>query len=363
MTAPAGQQALTLHGALLRALEQARQTVAADASGSFQMDSPSTVEIATQVDLIASAIRAELVGAPLPDLGRNHLARRILQALRADFLGELAAREELPESRELIRTLEAFEVVGRALEGDWRHRFTDRLSGPDGLELVVEVAHDLRSPLTSILFLAETLRRGRSGPLLPLQERQIGLMYAAAFGLTSVASDVIELARGGERQLETEPLPFAVGDILESLRDIVQPIAEEKGLEVRLEGLGEGLRSGYPVALSRVLLNLTTNALKFTDEGSVQVSAREVGATGVEFSVRDTGRGIPPQALAMLFEPFRRRQSVGGYAFSGSGLGLSICRKLVEAMRSELRVEAAQGGGTRFSFTLDLPRAGPSEPS
>jgi signal transduction histidine kinase len=143
----------------------------------------------------------------------------------------------------------------------------------------------------------------------------------------------------------------------------VQPIAEEKGLEVGLSGPSDGLRIGYPVALSRVLLNLTTNALKFTDEGSVQVSAEERGPAQVEFSVRDTGRGIPPQAMAMLFEPFRRRQKERDYAFSGSGLGLSICRKLVEAMKSDLKVETSQGVGTRFYFVLDLPRAGLTDPA
>ena len=74
--------------------------------------------------------------------------------------------------------------------------------------------------------------------------------------------------------------------------------------------------------------------------------------------MRDTGRGIPPQSMATLFEPFRRRQKPGEYAFSGSGLGLSICRKLVEAMGSVLQVETAPGYGTRFYFVLDLPLAG-----
>jgi signal transduction histidine kinase len=74
--------------------------------------------------------------------------------------------------------------------------------------------------------------------------------------------------------------------------------------------------------------------------------------------VRATGRGIPPQSMATLFEPFRRRQKPGEYAFSGSGLGLSICRKLVEAMGSTLQVETQQGVGTRFYFELDLPLAG-----
>ena len=352
--------AVTPSASVLQALEQAANAIA-ESAGLLQADAGSTDEIASHTAAITAAIRTSLGGSPAspnpPDLPRSHLARRILQALRIGFLRELEAQGEIPDGRELHRVLLAFETVAGSLEGDWKSRFTDRLSGPDGLELVVEVAHDLRSPLTSILFLAETLRRGRSGPLTPLQERQIGLVYAAAFGLTSVASDVIELARGGERQLESEPLPFSMADILESVRDIVQPIAEEKGLEVRLEGAGEGLRIGFPVALSRVLLNLTTNALKFTDQGHVEVSARDQSGNSIEFSVRDTGRGIPPQAMAMLFEPFRRRQKERDYAFSGSGLGLSICRKLVEAMRGELKVETTQGIGTRFYFTLDLPRA------
>jgi signal transduction histidine kinase len=112
------------------------------------------------------------------------------------------------------------------------------------------------------------------------------------------------------------------------------------------------------VALSRVLLNLTTNALKFTAEGFVEVVARQTAPRRIEFSVRDTGRGIPPQSMATLFEPFRRRQKPGEYAFSGSGLGLSICRKLVEAMGSSLQIETQQGQGTRFHFELDLPVAG-----
>jgi signal transduction histidine kinase len=251
--------------------------------------------------------------------------------------------------------------VGQRLEADWSQHFSDRLSGPDGLELVVEVAHDLRSPLTSILFLAETLQRARSGAVNPVQERQLGLIYSAAFGLSSVASDVIELARGGDRLVDLDPIPFSVTDILESVRDIVQPIAEEKTLAVQLMTPEADFRIGHPVALSRVLLNLTTNALKFTAEGFVEVTARETGPRAVEFSVRDTGRGIPPQSMATLYEPFRRRQKPGEYAFSGSGLGLSICRKLVEAMGSTLEVETAPGYGTRFHFVLDLPLAGEAQ--
>ena len=308
---------------------------------------------------LSAAIRQEATGtsADLTAVPRNALSRRLLGLIRAAYINRVRA---LPEAdpAQLLRILHAIEVVAEHLEADWSQHFTDRLSAPDGLELVVEVAHDLRSPLTSILFLAETLQRGRSGPVNPVQERQLGLIYSAAFGLSSVASDVIELARGGDRLVDLEPIPFSVTDTLESVRDIVQPIAEEKNLVVKVTSPEADFRIGHPVALSRVLLNLTTNALKFTAEGSVEVTAVSRNSRCIEFSVRDTGRGIPPQSMATLFEPFRRRQKPGEYTFSGSGLGLSICRKLVEAMGSVLQVETASGYGTRFYFVLDLPPAG-----
>jgi signal transduction histidine kinase len=308
---------------------------------------------------LSAAIRQEAAGVPANtgSIPRNALSRRLLGLIRTAFLDRVR-RLPPPDPVQLLTVLHAIEVVGQHLEADWSQHFTDRLSSPDGLELVVEVAHDLRSPLTSILFLAETLQRGRSGPVTPIQERQLGLIYSAAFGLSSVASDVIELARGGDRLVDLDPIPFSVSDILESVRDIVQPIAEEKNLTVRVTAPEADFRIGHPVALSRVLLNLTTNALKFTAEGFVEVSAVSRTARCVEFSVRDTGRGIPPQSMATLFEPFRRRQKPGEYTFSGSGLGLSICRKLVEAMGSVMQVETAPGYGTRFYFVLDLPLAG-----
>jgi signal transduction histidine kinase len=317
-------------------------------------------EASAHLALLSAAIREQASGHPTSgatDVPQNPLSRRLLGLVRGAFLERVQSLPS-PDPSQLICLLTAIEQVGQRLEVDWSQHFADRLSAPDGLELVVEVAHDLRSPLTSILFLAETLQRGRSGPVNAVQERQLGLIYSAAFGLSSVASDVIELARGGDRLVDLDPIPFSVSDILESVRDIVQPIAEEKSLTVRLSPPAADFRIGHPVALSRVLLNLTTNALKFTAEGFVEVTARQTATRAIEFAVRDTGRGIPPQSMATLFEPFRRRQKPGEYAFSGSGLGLSICRKLVEAMGSTLQVETSQGVGTRFFFVLDLPLAG-----
>ena len=355
---PDGPVAPTVAPGLWNALRDAVETVQRDWHKVVE-DAASPDEAVAHLACVATAVREIASGheASMDDLPRTVLARRLVALVRMEFMQRISPPAPPPDPAQLVRVLNAIEQVAAQLESDWARHLADRLSGPDGLELVVEVAHDLRSPLTSILFLAETLQRARSGPVNPVQERQLGLIYSAAFGLSSMASDVIELARGGDRLVDLDPIPFSVADILESVRDIVQPIAEEKGLEVRIVAPPTDFRVGHPVALSRVLLNLTTNALKFTNEGYVEVTAVEDGDTRTQFSVRDTGRGIPPQSMATLFEPFRRRQKQGEYAFSGSGLGLSICRKLVEAMGSRLEVETLAGTGTCFRFALDLPRA------
>jgi len=252
----------------------------------------------------------------------------------------------------------AFAAVRRVLQPNWSEFFSARLSGPGCHDLVVELAHDLRSPLTSVLFLAETLHRGHSGPINDIQRRQLGLIYSAALGLSTVTSDIIELVRGGDRLLGTEASPFSVTEIFESVRDIVQPIAEEKGLEVHIVPPASDHRVGFPLALSRVLLNLTTNALKFTDAGLVELGATPGTLDALEFWVRDTGHGISTEALETLYQPFRRVASrEGGYCFSGTGLGLAICRRLVEGMGASLEVETTPDHGTRFWFVLQLPRA------
>ena len=233
------------------------------------------------------------------------------------------------------------------------------LSGPNGLDLVVEMAHDLRSPLTSVLFLAEALRSGQSGPINESQHRQLGLIHNAALCLCTAANDVLELARGGDRLAEREPRPFSIIDVFKSVRDMVQPIAEEKGLPLHLKPARPDWRLGHARPLSRVLLNLTTNALKFTEHGFVELAARPLDAARVEFSVRDTGPGVDAAALRTLSQPFRKQPSEQRHHFSSSGLGLAICYKLVTAMGSELRVETRPDWGTRFLFALELPPATP----
>jgi signal transduction histidine kinase len=233
---------------------------------------------------------------------------------------------------------------------------TATLAGPNGLDLVVELAHDLRSPLTSILFLAEALQQGQGGSVTPEQSRQLGLIYSAALCLCATASDVLELTRGGNRLLDRAPAPFSVAETFASVRSMIQPIAEEKNLALRLVHPVPERRVGHARALSRVLLNLATNAVKFTDTGYVELTARPIDSQRLEFSVRDTGAGIDPLVLHAPQQSVRAAAS-GRHQFSSSGLGLAICRKLVKAMGTELQVETRSNWGTRFYFEVDCPPA------
>lgn len=229
-----------------------------------------------------------------------------------------------------------------------------QMRGPQAFELLVEVAHDFRSPLTSILFLAEALRDGHSGPVTETQRTQLGLIYSAAFGLASIASDIMDLARQEKDLIGDEPQPFAPSEVFRNVERMVRPLVEEKGLELRVVVPERWRARGHPHALGRVLLNLTTNALKFTDEGTVEIGLKPQPYGQLEYYVQDTGRGITPEQRQDLFTPFRRRsdRSEDGQYFSGSGIGLSIARRLLQAMGTDLTLDSSDERGTRFSFLL-----------
>lgn len=231
------------------------------------------------------------------------------------------------------------------------------------MDLVVGLVHDIRSPLSSVLLLAEALVQGRSGELNDIQRRQLGLVYGAVLGLSTLAGDVIEMAEDGGEVAGMEPSSFSIGGLLGSVANTVRPIAVEKELELRVVAPpGNDERVGHRPALNRVLLNLATNALKFTDEGYVEIAATPSVGRRLPFSVRDTGPGFAPTELETYLDPFRKSRTGNGYRLSRTGLGLTTCERLLESMGSKLKVETRHGWGTRFHFELDLPSAGPFTP-
>jgi signal transduction histidine kinase len=216
---------------------------------------------------------------------------------------------------------------------------------------VVAIAHDIRSPLCSILLLVDALRHGERAISNPVRERQLGLIYGAAFGLSTTVTNLIAAARG-DGLVQGNPTPFSVSETMHSVSSIVQPMCEEKGVPLGMEFPENDARIGYASAVQQALLNLTSNAIRYTDAGSVAMGCSEVSADRVEFWVEDTGPGIPDDVLERLCYGFPPEGVK--LRFSSAGLGLAIVRTLVEAMGSTLQVDSGSAG-TRFSFVLTLP--------
>ena len=284
-------------------------------------------------------------------------ARDVVGALRASLLDEISETGVVIDTAALTRVLQAFERVEGMIQRHGDRSLPAALAGSDGVNVVVELAHDMRSPLTSILFLVETLRQKCNLPT-ATRDKQLSIIYGAAFGLGALVSDIVDMAQNGDRLMERAAVNFSVGETMRGVQEIVQPIAEAKQLVVDVTYPLDGGRLGHPLALSRVLLNLTTNALKFTTKGTVSMHAERRGGDRFAFSVTDTGPGIEPDVIGSLFQPVKERGSCGGSGgcISSTRLGLAMCDTLIRTMGGELAVHSELGKGTRFSFEIDLPR-------
>ena len=314
-------------------------------------------ELGVELTLLAETVHAMALDSKAPSIVPSHVVfqRPLIDTLRSEFVARLGRdKSRRVQSREIVAVLSALEELSAIADAPHPNGFVAKLESSDASNAVLEIAHDMRSPLSAILFLVETLRGGQSGPVTPVQERQLGLVYGAALGLSGLANDIMEATRGN-LLTDAEAQPLSLAATIQDVCMIVAPVAEEKKLSLNETYAKCDVRLGHATALHRVLLNLTNNALKYTDRGSVSVGATDLDDSRVEFWVEDTGRGIPDHVIAMLFTEFRPGAS--GMRFSSAGLGLVICRSLLAKMNSTLRVDTAHEQGTRFSFILELPAA------
>jgi len=278
------------------------------------------------------------------------IAREYVSTLKVNLLAELANASDL-DANEVVRTLIRLDEAEDAWKRTDRGKFISRLTGADCADAVVAIAHDIRSPLCSILLLVDALRHAEKAAANPIRERQLGLIYGAAFGLSTTVSNLIGAARG-EGLVQGKPMPFSVSETMHSVSAIVQPMCEEKGIPLGMEFPDNDARVGHGSAIQQALVNLTSNALRYTDAGWVAMGCSEVSDDRVEFWVEDTGPGIPDDVLERLCYGFPPEGVK--LRFSSAGLGLAIVRTLVEAMGSTLQVDSGTDG-TRFSFVLTLP--------
>lgn len=311
----------------------------------------SRTEIREQLDEVIRWLGENLEhGSATEGPGPPVIAREYVSTLRANFLAELDATPGL-DAREVVRAFRKLDEAEDTWKRTDRGKFISRLTGSDCADAVVAIAHDIRSPLGSILLLVDSLRRAEKGQGNPIRERQLGLIYSATFGLSTTVSNLIDAARGDI--VQGEPLPFSVTETMLAVNAIVLPTCEEKGIPLVMRCPEHDTRIGHAAAIQQALLNLASNALRYTDAGSVTMGGTEVSPKRVEFRVEDTGPGIPDEVLGRLAYGFPPEGVK--LRFSSAGLGLAIVRTLIEAMGSTLEIDTGSKG-TRFSFILDLPR-------
>jgi signal transduction histidine kinase/DNA-binding NarL/FixJ family response regulator len=226
-------------------------------------------------------------------------------------------------------------------------------------EFLANMSHELRTPMNAILGMIDVALPKATDPTV---QDCLQTAKGSADLLLTLLNDLLDSAKIESGKLELEFAPFSLRRMLDQLTRVLAVRASEKGLSFccRLPDETPDALAGDRMRLQQVLLNLASNAIKFTERGDVEISLRPRSHDGeacLEFAVRDTGIGIPPSGMERLFQPFGQADASMSRRFGGTGLGLSISKNLVELMGGRIWAESELGRGSTFSFTVQLPLA------
>nr|WP_145545541.1 PAS domain-containing protein [Variovorax boronicumulans] len=219
---------------------------------------------------------------------------------------------------------------------------------------LANMSHEIRTPMNAVLGMAHLMKLGQ---LEPVQRDRLGKIDDAAQHLLRILNDVLDLSKIEAGKLELEHRPFALRASVRSAVEMLSSSARRKGLAftLDLDGLPETVR-GDATRVSQMLLNIVSNAIKFTAQGAVTVRGHQLEETParvrVQFEVQDTGVGIPADRLAGIFESFEQADTSTTRRYGGTGLGLALTRQLAQAMGGEVDVRSAPGVGSRFTVAV-----------
>ncbi len=266
--------------------------------------------------------------------------------MQAAYTKERLLRENARQREELMLAKERAEQASEA-----KSRFLATMS------------HEIRTPMNVVTGLATVLAKSQ---LNPDQKKIVETLRTNADLLLKLINDLLDISRIEDDRVALESIRYQPAEILKDIHLMFEPDANRKGLRLELEDrTGGDVLMGDRTRLQQVLMNLVSNALKFTDSGQIVIAAEtrpdSDGQVVLDLSVRDTGIGISADKLPLIFDKFTQADETITRRFGGSGLGLSIARSLVELMGGTIRVESHQGEGSSFFVTLRQDRAGELE--
>ncbi|NCA85873.1 MAG: PAS domain-containing sensor histidine kinase [Clostridia bacterium] len=224
---------------------------------------------------------------------------------------------------------------------------------------IAKMSHEIRTPLNAVIGFAEQLRKTR---LSKKQSEYLNIIHSSSQHLLSIIDEILVLSKIESGEVHLEEIPFKISNVLQAVHDVVELRYKEKNLEyfVNIDPALDVVLLGDEAKLRQILINLISNAIKFTKRGSVSVEGTLIKSTRkvltVRFSISDTGIGIADENLKTIFRPFHQVDNSIGRTYSGTGLGLTISKDLIETMGGILTAQSRLGKESVFSFVLKFQK-------
>ena len=292
------------------------------------------------------------------DLDRKLILTALFLGSGVTLLLIALARAKEIQSRELR---ERNKEIERQVERQTRELATTRDQALEASrvksEFLASMSHEIRTPLNAIIGMAELLSETK---LSDEQNRYVGIFRKSGEALLSLVNDILDLSKIEAGQLVIERIDFNLPRLVEEATDIYSLKTDEKGIELICQVVSDvpGWAKGDPGRLRQIILNLLGNAIKFTESGEIVIRVRKAPDQDdpmlLQFSVTDTGIGIPASKLDSIFGSFNQVDSSTTRKYGGTGLGLTISKRLAEIMGGQMWVESQEGKGSEFHFTIRI---------